>query len=230
MEGHGDPFSGQLCRLEYVIKGIKAEQARAATPARHTRLPITPPILRSLRGIWEKDRHDADNIMLWAAVCTCSFGFLRSGEICVPVVDRYDPGAHLSVGDVTLDDPHQPTLLQVTIKASKTDPFRKGVTLFLGKTGNSLCPVCAGAAYLAIRGGSPGPFFCFASGRPLTRDSFVRRVREALSGAGLNPRLYAGHSFRSGAATTASHAITYTNVYILHNLHSLLYTHFSEFV
>ncbi len=133
MEGHGDPFFGQLWRLEYVIKGIKAEQARAATPARRTRLPVTPPILRSLRGIWEKDRHDADNIMLWAAVCTCFFGFLRSGEIYVPAVDRYDPGAHLSVGDVTLDDPHQPTLLQVTIKASKTDPFPQGRDLVPGE-------------------------------------------------------------------------------------------------
>lgn len=204
MGGLGDPFNAQMCRLEYVLKGIKAEQARSPTSTCRTRLPITPDILTRLRLVWERDRSNHNNIMLWAAVCICFFGFLRSGEICVPSQDAYDPGAHLSFGDVTLDNRHNPTLVQLTIKASKTDPFRKGVTIYLGKTEGNLCPVSAVAAYLAVRGGSPGPFFRFESGRSLTREAFVVKVREALSSAGLNPRLYAGHSFRSGAATTAA--------------------------
>ncbi len=59
------------------------------------------------------------------------------------------------------------------------------------------------AAYLAVHGGSAGPFFRFTSGRSLTREIFVKKVRAALSDAGFDARLYAGHSFRSGAATTA---------------------------
>ena len=39
-----------------------------------------------------------------------------------------------------------PTLVQVRIKASKTDPFRKGVVVYLGRTDNDLCPVGAVAA------------------------------------------------------------------------------------
>ena len=58
------------------------------------------------------------------------FGFLRSGEVTVPSAKEYDPGGHLSEGDVTLDNVSAPTLVQVRIKASKTDPFRKGVVRF----------------------------------------------------------------------------------------------------
>ena len=72
--------------------------------------------------------------MLWAACCTCFFGFLRSGEITVPSAGEYDPGAHLSYGDVTLDSRESPTMAQVNIKASKTDPFRKGVSIYIGRT------------------------------------------------------------------------------------------------
>ena len=35
----------------------------------------------------------------------------------------------------------EPSVVRVSIKASKTDPFRKGVYVHLGKTGNDLCPV-----------------------------------------------------------------------------------------
>ena len=142
--------------------------------------------------------------MIWAVCCTCFFGFLRSGEITVASSDSYDPGAHLSVGDVTLDDRSNPTLVQVNIKASKTDPFRKRVSIYLGRTGTELCPVVALAAYLALRGAATGPFFQFKSGQPLSRDRFVAKVTEALQLAGLDPASYAGHSFRIGAASTAA--------------------------
>ena len=70
----------------------------------------------------------------------CFFGFLHSGEIVVPSAAAYDPSARLSVGDVTLDNREAPTMAQITIKASKTDPFRIGVAEFVGRTGNDLCP------------------------------------------------------------------------------------------
>ena len=60
------------------------------------------------------------------------------------------------------------------------------------------------AAYLAIRGNQPGPFFQFRDGRPLSRERFVIKVREALTEAGLEASKFAGHSFQIGAATTAA--------------------------
>ena len=142
--------------------------------------------------------------MLWSAATLCFFGFLRVGEVVAPSDRGYDPEWHLSYSDVRADTRTIPDFLQVTIKASKTDPFRKGVTIFLGRTRNELCPVAASLQYMIQRGGAPGPLFKFGDGRYLTRDRFVSAVRSALNVAGINPSLYAGHSFRIGAATTAA--------------------------
>ena len=207
MGGFSDPFEQSMPLLEYVLRGIKSDQAKKGMTAVRTRLPITPSIMQQLRLVWERDPGNCDHIMLWAACCTCFFGFLRSGEITVPSAGEYDPGAHLSYGDVMLDSRESPTMAQVNIKASKTDPFRKGVSIYIGRTNNGLCPVAALAAYFAARGSGPGPFFRFSNGSPLTRDIFVVKVRDALQVAGVeNPSQYAGHSFRIGAATTAAAA------------------------
>ena len=116
----------------------------------------------------------------------------------------YDPGAHLSFSNIAVDDPTSPSFLKVRIKQSKTDPFRKGVDLFLGRTGSDICPVAALVGYLACGGPTPGPLFIFSDGRLLTRKKFVELVRAALAAAGVDQRHYCGHSFRIGAATTAA--------------------------
>ena len=87
--------------------------------------------------------------MLWAAFLLCFFGFLnRSGEFTIPDQNSYDPQVHLNSQDISADNPTAPSLLKVQIKASKTDPFCQGVSVCVGKTNNSLCPVSAILAYL----------------------------------------------------------------------------------
>ena len=54
------------------------------------------------------------------------------------------------------------------------------------------------------RGQSPGPFFLWANGNGLIRDHFVTAVQAPLDQAGVDSSLYAGHSFRIGAVTTAA--------------------------
>ena len=202
--GLGDPFVASWPVLECTLKGVKLQQAKRRVSRPKCRLPVTPSILRHLRSFWENDPHNSDFIMLWAACCTCFFGFLRSGEITVSSLKDYDPDGHLSEGDVTVDRSVDPQVVRVHIKASKTDPFRKGVFVYLGKTGVDLCPVAAVSAYLAVRGWQKGPFFCFVSGVPLSRDALIRHVRVALRPSGVDVSLYSGHSFRIGAATTAA--------------------------
>ena len=204
--GFPDPFSASMPRLEQVLRGIKVNQGRQGKNAPKQKLPITPAILRRLRGLWEPHEQEPDYIMLWAACCTAFFGFLRSGEFTVPTLSGFDPSTHLSFGDVAVDNPQQPSLIQLNLKASKTDPFRKGVQVVIGATGDDLCPVTAMLAYLAVRGGAQGPLFQFGNGSPLTRTVFVSRTKAALQRLGLSAAMYAGHSFRAGAATTAAAA------------------------
>lgn len=167
---------------------------------------MTMDIMDKLRDFWSKEDKSYDSIMLWAASCMCFYGFLRSGEITVASMAEFDPEGHLGEGDVALDKLEDPAVVRVHIKASKTDPFRQGVFVFIGKTDNCRCPVAAIAAYLAVRGRSTGPFFRWKSGSPLSRETFVKHVRKALSASGMNVSGYSGHSFRIGAATAAAAA------------------------
>jgi len=99
-----------------------------------------------------------------------------------------------------------PKLLRVKIKQSKTDPFHRGGTLTLGKTGNFLCPVKAILPYLAIQGPRPGPLFILSDGRMLTRQLFCTFLDNILVALKLNKDHFNMHSFRIGAATSAKEA------------------------
>ena len=88
------------------------------------------------------------------------------------------------------------TVMRVSIKQSKTDPFLKGIHLFLGKTSTDLCPVTALLSYLVLRGHRAGPLFIFKDGWYLTRQRLVDALREALQKAGIDQLKYSGHSFR----------------------------------
>ncbi len=203
-KGWGDPEICQMPRLEQVTKGIKLVQARSSSSSRSPKLPATPALLRKMSRVWRADSNRFNGTMLWAACTLCFFGFFRSGEITIPAEGAFDPDAHLSFDDVMVDSVQAPQLVRVRLKSSKTDPFRKGVDVFVGRTGDDLCPVAAVLAYTVQRGKGPGPFFRFQDGGPLTRQKLVTEVKRALEKSGVDSRAYAGHSFRSGAATTAA--------------------------
>ncbi|XP_064384103.1 uncharacterized protein LOC135333113 [Halichondria panicea] len=197
-----DPMISTFPKLEGVIRGIKMQQARHKTSS-PKRLPITLAHLHKLRSFFASKGNEADSFMLWAAICTCFFGFMRSGEMTIPSESAFDPSSHLCFNDVSVDNIADPQVVKVCLKASKTDPFRQGVEIVLGRTNNPLCPVTALLSYLALRGNRQGFLFLFADGRPLTKSRFVSQVRDALSRLGVDSSRYAGHSFRIGAATAA---------------------------
>jgi len=142
--------------------------------------------------------------MLWAACCLGFFGFLRAGEFTIQKAQDFDPSLSLCPHDVSVDSHANPSMVRIHLKRSKTDPFRHGVDIFVGRTDSDLCPVAAVLAYIAVRPPLPGPLFIFADGQPLTRDKLVQAVRQALATAGVDTSGYTGHSLQIGAATTAA--------------------------
>ena len=115
----------------------------------------------------------------------------------------YDPDLHLNLSDLALNCHINPSVVQLRIKQSKTDPFRQGINIFLGKTNIAIYPVQAIIQYIVVRNPNPGALFMLSEGTPLTRGYLVSRVQAALWRAGLDDACYNGHSFRSEAAATA---------------------------
>ena len=207
MRGHPGPRElSSLPRLRLVQNGVRRERALTGQPQTRQRLPITPTILRQIRPLALRQGTSAgfQETLVWTAATVCFFGFFRAGEITVPTTSAFDAATHLSWGDVAIDVTGM--ALRVFLKRSKTDQYGRGTEVFLGATGNDLCPVEAVRAYVANRGAAPGAFFCTEGGAPLTKARFVELVRSALTRAGVPVVGYSGHSFRIGAATTAAQA------------------------
>lgn len=162
--------------------------------------------MRLLKSSCQRQGPNVNRTMLWAAACTCFFGFLRSGEATVPSQAAYYPAVHLSISDISINSLSSPHKIIIRRKASKTDPFRQGFNVVLGRTEADLCPVAALLGYIAMRGLAPGPLFHFSDARLLTRQVLVSEIRTALSLVGVDPAPFSRHSFRIGTATTATAA------------------------
>ena len=137
--------------------------------------------------------------MLLAVVLLAFFGLLRVSEYTSPTLTRSDPNS-LNVGDVVLSP--SGSIALVRIKKSKTDPFRKGVTLRICAIPHAFCPVQALRRYLARRGTQPGPLFIYQNGSFITR----ARVRDLLVKCLPDIPNVNTHSFRRGGASALSDA------------------------
>ena len=138
--------------------------------------------------------------MLWAAVTTSFFGFLRSSEYCSPQTQKYDPETTLLFEDIT----YKQFNLYINIKASKTDPFREGCTVCLSPSNAPICPVRNLLNYINQHPLKSGPLFTFSDHTLLTRRRLNVLLKGAISSTSKAP--VSSHSLRIGAATTAAAA------------------------
>ena len=75
---------------------------------------------------------------------------------------QFDEEVHLCLDDISVDCRDNQQALRIRLKQSKTDPFCKGVSIYLGKTENNLYPVEGILPYLALIGSCTGPLFIHA--------------------------------------------------------------------
>ena len=188
-------------RLQLVLKGIK--KAQAITQPAKTRLPITLDIMKNIKSLRSRQPKSYLNII---ACCLAFFGFLGVSEFTAPGDNLYDETSHLSFNSISIDNRDNPKQLKLTIKQSKTDPFRRGVNIYLGATSDIICPLRGILPYLVLRGSHPGPLFRFEDGKSLTRHCFSIELNNILQKLHLEKHLYNTHRFRIGAATSARQA------------------------
>ena len=116
-EGLTDPFERPLHRLHYTLRGVKRMEGERGVKGRE-RLLISPNILRGMKRVWDHGTPGHDEIMLWEACCLAFFGLLRAGELTVPSEAAFDDSVHLMRDDLTVDNPKDPAVLRVCLKAS----------------------------------------------------------------------------------------------------------------
>ena len=132
------------------------------------------------------------------------FGFLRCSEFTAQNT-KFDPTRHPRLADLII---HDPSSLVFTIKHSKTDQYGNTTPIFLFKLNNLLSPYEPLLNYIHSRraqhAAPSDPLFVTNHGSVATRTWFHSHLRLVLSKAGYSPELFSGHSFRIGAASTAS--------------------------
>ena len=188
-------------RQQYVLKGISRSQMGTT----RCRLPITATIMRQLLSSSPsvfQDKFEA--CLFWAACCLGFYGFMRSGEFTT----SRSLAVAIQANDLAVASHESPSIVRVTLRRAKTDPFGCGVNIFFGRTNTPTCPVLALLHYMAVRPktGDSAPLLIHADGSPLSREQFVSMVKKTLQAVNLNDSLYSGNSFRIGAASQAAAA------------------------
>jgi hypothetical protein len=148
----------------------------------------------------------AGHDQLYASWCLAFAAFLRSGEFTLKR-GKFHRQTCLSRDSVEfLPSLENPDRVILTLPASKTDPFRKGIRITVAAApGHRSCAVAALKRLFEAqpRSGS-APLFEGLDGDAMRYDYLVKSVRTALLSAGINPANFAGHSFRRGAASQAA--------------------------
>ena len=132
------------------------------------------------------------------------YGFLRCGEFTTRG-SVFDSSVDLCIGDICFVSSSEFT---VNIKASKTDPFRKGHILYIFRNNNVLCPYTAMQQFINLRlvksRASIDPLFLMSNNKPLNRSTFLHNFQSICQALHFKVQPLTGHSFRIGAATAAA--------------------------
>jgi hypothetical protein len=195
------------------FKGIK----RSKGASKMIRRPITTDILARMQRLMNGSFCCK---LYYAAATLATYGLLRMGEFTLhSSKSQTNAFKLLTVSQlklmsehgaiVSMNTPQQwstATHMSLTLRTSKTDPFRKTVTIHIG---NSI-PVQAMLSYLQVHPSLQPSSPLFVQSRinhnPLTRDIMITVTRTLLRQLGLDETQFHGHSFRKGGATSLAKA------------------------
>lgn len=181
--------------LERVIQGIRRLRGE---PDVKERLPITRSILLDILATFNVQTQTGATFH--AAFCLAFAGFLRMGEFTWSLADQQAEFGqwHMTRASITLGEDR----IYVQLPASKTDPFRQGVKLTIAAADDEACALKSLRRLLTK---FPTPLYAplFSTEKGFTRQYVTNTLRHTLSQLGYRGN-YSGHSFRRGAATSAS--------------------------
>ena len=194
----------QFASLQRMLVGIKRFQGVQPD----SRLPITYNILCKML-FHLQPKSNLTKAIFRAAFSLAYFGILRVSEFAAAIpVDQTKLLRHENI--TLLPDKRHPNLMQLHLKASKTDVFRKGITI-------PIPCVCANSQICAVhemqnllsfqpQATDQSPLFIFPNGDLLNRKTVASMLKALTKKCGLAKGRYKAHSFRKGAASTLAAA------------------------
>ncbi|XP_069111803.1 uncharacterized protein [Argopecten irradians] len=198
LENMADPTD--LFFIKKLLKGV--QNSRQVSDCR---LPITLDILHRIINAMSNVIHPLFKVCLCRAMFLLAFhAFLRIGEFTLN--HNNSTSKILQTSDINFlrDDTHSIKAMTVRIVNFKHSE-NQTITLEIPiKANKNYCPVLALHSYLQMSNHTSGPLFQFADKSPVTYSYFCKSLQAVLKFLQLDTRVYKGHSFRIGAATTAS--------------------------
>lgn len=192
------------------------------------RLPITTELLAKLKPML----NDSFACKLWFAAATAAtYGLLRMGEFTIQQ-DNSNAFRLITLAQLQLHTDNSKLLplttvvtsatqqhrsavnhYSLTLRTSKTDPFRKTVTIHIANPIAVKAMVTYLRAHPAIHQ-PQSPLFVMSNANPtatnrlaaLDRTNMISATRAIIARLGLNEQHYNGHSFRKGGATSMAKA------------------------
>ena len=182
--------------LKRITAGIRRRNGEAE---KQERRPITRDVLSKLLGKLNPKSRDGANVH--AAFCLAFAGFLRISKFTYSAMEQRDPEFnqwHVTRSSISFNGD---TSLELRLPASKTDPWRRGVTIPIAATFDAACPVAA-LKSLFTRFPSEPKEPLFQSTAQFSRQYVTILLRNLLHKLGIRGH-YSGHSFGRGAASWA---------------------------
>ena len=201
--GFPDPTSDFLIRK--LLQGVSK-----SNPSLDNRLPITIPILHALLAACPHiAAHPYESALLASMFSVMFHAFLRVGEVTTSP-------HNIQFSQVTINS--HINLQFLSFKHHKGPPFSLSIP---PAHSSQYCPVTLLSTYIAVRGGTPGPLFCYLDNTPVSTPRFRALLRSALMFNNLQTLAITPHSFRIGAATyAASQGFSSTQIQAMGRWHS----------
>ena len=130
----------------------------------------------------------------------------KSSEVSHPSTHSFNSKQHLTkyIKDIII---HQNTV-QLRLKSSKTDQFRRGATIIIAPSKQNICPVQITKQFLHLRkhAHKSDTIFRLKDGSLLTRPRLQAMIRNTLHSLELPAELFGTHSLHIGSGTAAAEA------------------------
>lgn len=192
---HGAPWN-----MDQQVRAALDGAAKLAPPAskKGPRAPMTMAMLEALNA--QLDATQPLDAAVRAALNIMFYSLARTGELTVPSLKSFDPGAHVKAEDLRTDTDRNGLLVQVAhLPRTKASPAT-GEDIYFSTQAGMSDPTAALQDHRRVN--APPPLthlFAYRTDgghKPLTRSTFIKRLNEAAVAAGVGP--IKGHSVRIG--------------------------------